>query len=204
MPLKIEYLSLDKIITYGRNARLHSEEQIAQLVNSIREFGFTNPILIDENGNLIAGHGRLAAAEQIGMDTVPAIRLAGLSDKQIKALRIADNQLALNASWDLDLLAAELTELDSDAFDIDLLGFDDDFLRGLLADDEAPDEPGPGSDEEPVMGDDDAKVLIVLGPYEIKVKRAEWDKWETGVRAKAGFERDDVITEIKKRLGFKE
>lgn len=200
MALKIEYLSLDKISTYEKNARQHSDEQISQLVNSITEFGFTNPVLIDENGSLIAGHGRLAAAEIIGLDSVPAIRLIGLSENQIKALRIADNQLALNSTWDLDLLAAELSDLDAEEFDIDLLGFDDDFLRGLLSDpvdDETPQEDPEG--DEPEASD---KVAIMIGPYELKIKRFDWDKWETAIRAKAGFEKDDIQNEIRKRLGF--
>lgn len=135
MALKVEYLKIEDITCYGKNARMHSPEQIEQLVNSINEFGFTNPVLIDDDGNLIAGHGRLEAAEKLGLDDVPAIRLRNLSEKQVKALRIADNQLALNASWDMDLLAAELSELDSDSFDLDILGFDDEFLAGLLPDD---------------------------------------------------------------------
>lgn len=200
MALKVEYLPLNEIAAYERNARLHSAEQIQQLVNSIREFGFTNPILIDSNSELIAGHGRLAAAIEIGMDKVPAIRLDNLSEKQIKALRITDNQLALNATWDLDLLAAELSELDGADFDLELLGFDDDFLNGLLLDD--PDEiPSDGSQEEAI---DEAavKVEVLIGPYKCSVDKHDWDKWETRIRAEVGFDRSDIEKEIKKKLGF--
>lgn len=146
MALKIEYLSLSEFRHYERNARTHSEEQIQQIVSSIQEFGFTNPVLIDEQNELIAGHGRIMAAELVGMDSVPAIRLKGLSADQKKALRIADNQLALNAGWDLDLLASEIESLATADFDIDLLGFDSKFLDELFEED--PEEDGFVVDEE--------------------------------------------------------
>jgi DNA modification methylase len=123
-----------EIIPYPRNAREHSESQISQIVASIREFGFTNPILVDASNVLIAGHGRLAAAQQLGMRQVPAIRLTGLSDAQIAALRIADNKLALNATWDDDLLRIELSDLRDVGFELGLTGFNGDELDALFAD----------------------------------------------------------------------
>lgn len=132
MALKIEYIAVGELRAYDKNARTHSPDQVAQIVASINEFGFTNPVLIDENNELIAGHGRTQAAQSMGMEEVPAIRLSGLSEQQKKALRIADNQLALNAGWDLDLLAEEVQSLDLDGFDLDVLGFDDDYLNDLL------------------------------------------------------------------------
>lgn len=132
---KLEYISIDEIKFYERNTRTHSDDQIEQIVQSIQEFGFTNPVLIDENNVLIAGHGRTVAARTMGMTEVPAIRLTGLSETQRKALRIADNQLALNAGWDEELLKIELSELQDVDFNLDLLGFDmselDDLLQGL-------------------------------------------------------------------------
>jgi DNA modification methylase len=127
-------LSVKDIIPYERNARVHSTGQVSQLVASIREFGFTNPILVDDTGSLIAGHGRLAAAEKIGMQSVPAIALTGLSDAQKQALRLADNKLALNAAWDDDLLRTELGDLRDVGFDIGLTGFGEDELLSLFAD----------------------------------------------------------------------
>lgn len=196
--LQIEHISILQIAPYVKNARTHSEDQISQIVESIREFGFTNPILIDQHNELIAGHGRLEAAKIVGLETVPAVRLSDLTEQQVKALRIVDNQLALNAGWDLDLLAAEIVELESDDFNLDLLGFDDDFLAGLLPDemDIDPDREQP----DPEINDAQEKVSIILGPYEISVQRSEWDKWETSIRAKVGFDKSDVISEIKKRL----
>lgn len=132
MALKIEYIAIVDLREYGKNARTHSEEQVAQIAASMEEFGFTNPVLVDEENEIIAGHGRLAAATQIGLEEIPAIRLVGLSDEQKRALRIADNTLALNAGWDLDLLAEEVQGLNLDGFELDLLGFDDDYMDALL------------------------------------------------------------------------
>ncbi|EBK3915295.1 ParB/Srx family N-terminal domain-containing protein [Escherichia coli] len=150
MALKIEYLPVGKLLRYAKNSRTHSDEQVEQLVNSIREFGFTNPVLIDEKNELIAGHGRLAAAEILEMDKVPAIRLSNLSEKQKKAYRIADNKLALNAGWDMQLLAEEVKELMDDDFDIDLLGFNDAELDEML------------SDEQPQKEDDNSSPVVQI------------------------------------------
>ena len=120
------------LIPYAQNSRTHSDEQINQVASSIKEFGFTNPILIDEQGGIVAGHGRAMAANKIGLDEVPCIILEGLTEAQKKAYVIADNQLALNSGWDLDKLKLEIEGLNELEFDIDLLGFDDDFLDGLL------------------------------------------------------------------------
>ena len=123
---------VDDLIPYVNNARTHSDEQVAQIAASIREFGFTNPLLITPDKSVIAGHGRLAAARKLGLTVVPTITIDGLSDAQTKALVIADNSLALNAGWDNDLLKMELEGLLDDQFDIDLLGLEGNFLDRLL------------------------------------------------------------------------
>ena len=120
------------LIPYVNNSRTHSEEQTTQIASSISEFGFTNPVLIDENDNLIAGHGRLLAANKLGIEEVPAIILDGLTKAQKKAYVIADNQLALNSGWDLDTLRLEIETLEELDFDLTLLGFDDDVIEKLL------------------------------------------------------------------------
>ena len=130
--LQVTYQSVDALTGYKNNSRTHSKQQVDQITKSINEFGFTNPILIDDNNEIIAGHGRLMAAKQLKLDEVPCIVLSGLSEAQRKAYVIADNQLALNAGWDLDILKTEIDDLIIDDFNIDLLGFDDDFLDGLL------------------------------------------------------------------------
>lgn len=132
--MKIEKLSLDALIPYARNSRTHSETQVAQIAGSIREFGFTNPVLIDGEGGIIAGHGRVMAARQLGLSEVPCIRLAHLTDAQKRAYVIADNKLALNAGWDDALLALELRDLAEMGFDLELTGFDGSEIDDLLAD----------------------------------------------------------------------
>jgi DNA modification methylase len=129
---KIETRLVADLIPYASNSRTHSDAQVAQIAASIREFGWTNPILIDGENTIIAGHGRLLAARKLGMEDVPAIILDHLSKAQQRALVIADNQLALNAGWDIDMLKAEIEDLNLENFDLSLLGFDDKFLDGLL------------------------------------------------------------------------
>ena len=130
--LKIINLKLSELKPYANNARIHDEQQVKQIVNSIKEFGWTNPILIDENNNIIAGHGRIMAAKILKLESVPCIPIKDLTEAQIKALVIADNQLALNANWHEDILKVELEALKDFDFNIDLLGFDDKFLNSLL------------------------------------------------------------------------
>jgi len=130
--LVVEYRSASALVSYIRNARTHSVEQVAQIAASIREFGFTNPILVDGENGIIAGHGRLLAARKLGLTEVPVIELTDLTEAQKKAYVIADNKLALNAGWDLEMLAVELGELQGFDFDLILTGFSDDELSKLL------------------------------------------------------------------------
>ena len=142
---KIERWPVDDILPYERNARVHSPEQIEQIARSIREFGFTMPILVAEGGTIIAGHGRLEAAQKLGLDEVPVIIARGWTDEQRRAYTIADNQIALNSTWDDDLLRVELGNLGAEEFDLELLGFDSKSLAGLLAAPEPEPEPAPPS-----------------------------------------------------------
>jgi DNA modification methylase len=132
MAQRIEHWQLDKLIPYARNPRTHSDAQVAQIAASIREFGFNAPILVDSNAGIIAGHGRLLAARKLNLGEVPVIVLDHLSETQKRAYIIADNQLALNAGWDEDLLRVELAALTEEEFDLDLLGFEDKELAALL------------------------------------------------------------------------
>lgn len=133
MKQQIEYVEVEKLIPYARNSRTHSDEQVAQICGSIKEFGFTNPVLIDGEGVIIAGHGRTIAAQRLNMKEVPCLRLDYLTEAQKKAYVIADNKLALNAGWDDEMLALELGDLKELDFDLSLTGFDDDELNKLLA-----------------------------------------------------------------------
>jgi len=130
--MKIIQISATTLIPYERNARTHSEEQIEQIAASIKQFGWTNPILVRPDKTVIAGHGRLEAAKKIGMEKVPCIVLENLSEEQCRALVIADNKLALNAGWDMDLLTSELAELKTLDFDLDVIGFSDEELEEML------------------------------------------------------------------------
>jgi len=133
MVVQVEEVPLKDLIPYARNSRTHSESQVSQIAGSIQEFGWTNPVLIDGEGVIIAGHGRVLAAQRLKMETVPCIRLTHLTDAQKRAYMIADNRLALNAGWDEAMLANELSDLRADEFDLGLLGFDADELARLLA-----------------------------------------------------------------------
>ena len=167
---RIELWPIDRLRPYERNPRTHSEGQVDQIAASMVEFGWTNPILIDENAGILAGHGRLLAARQLGLSEVPVIRFEHLSEAQKRAYLIVDNQLTLNSAWDDALLAEELAWLRAERFDLDLIGFDASELERLLAivdgetgteeaEDEVPEPP-----EEPVSRPGD---LWVLGSHRL-------------------------------------
>ena len=146
---QIEKLSISDLTPYSRNSRTHSPGQISQIAASIREFGFTNPVLIDADNVIIAGHGRIEGAALAGLTDVPCIRLSNLTPEQCRAYVIADNQIALNAGYDFDILAAEIDDLRDDGFDIDLLGFNRAELNELIG--------TPNGDFEPLTKDDQEK-----------------------------------------------
>jgi ParB-like chromosome segregation protein Spo0J len=129
---QIEHLPLASLVPYARNARTHSAAQVAQIVASIEEFGWTNPVLIDAGSGIIAGHGRVLAAKELGMAMVPCLRLGHLTDAQKRAYVIADNKLALNAGWDEAMLGLELSALQMEGFNTNLIGFDGEELQRLM------------------------------------------------------------------------
>src|SRR3954447_17563909 len=132
----LEHWPLDLLIPHARNARTHSEEQVAQIAGSIAEFGFVNPVLVGDDGVIVAGHGRVLAARKLGLAEVPVIVLSHLTPTQRRALMIADNQIATNAGWNDEMLAAELAALREENVDLSLLGFDEDEIDRLLDGDE--------------------------------------------------------------------
>ena len=170
MDLNIERLPVEALTPYARNARTHSEEQVAQIAASIAEFGFVNPVLIDTDGTIIAGHGRLLAARELGLDEVPVIRLVHLTDAQRRALTIADNKLAENAGWNEELLRQELCELQLEDFDLSLIGFDPDELAQLL---DAPEVDNAGLTDDDAVPEPEERVvsrpgdLWLLGEHKI-------------------------------------
>jgi ParB-like chromosome segregation protein Spo0J len=131
-PDNLEFVPVEKLIPYARNSRTHSDAQVAQIAASIKEFGFTNPVLIDEADGIIAGHGRLLAARKLGMAEVPCLRLGYLSEIQKRAYIIADNKLALNSGWDDELLKLELHALDEADYGLDMTGFGADELTKIM------------------------------------------------------------------------
>lgn len=143
----IEQIDLKKLIPYARNSRTHSDIQVSQIAASIREFGFTNPVLITENYDILAGHGRVLAAKKLGMDSVPCIKVDHLNEFQRKAYIIADNQLALNSDWNFDMLSVEIDELNDVKFDVSLLAFTNEQLAEMIGSPEEPVDNGLKADE---------------------------------------------------------
>ena len=144
---QIEALPVTSLVPYAKNSRTHSDEQVAQVAASIKEFGFTNPILVDGDNVLIAGHGRLLAAQRLGLNEVPCIRLSHLTESQKRAYVIADNKLAMNAGWDDDLLMLEIGDLKDDGFDLSLTGFSEEELAQLSIQEEVNDSENPYTDK---------------------------------------------------------
>ncbi|WP_419535657.1 site-specific DNA-methyltransferase [Endozoicomonas sp.] len=164
----IEHRSVASLVPYANNARTHSDEQVTQIARSIEEFGFVNPVLVGSDDVIVAGHGRLMAARQLGMETVPVIVLGHLTETQRRALVIADNQITANSGWDEGLLKQELAELDALDFDLDLMGFSDEELEGLLL----LDEPEGQTDDDEIPEPEDHPVsqagdLWVLGDHRV-------------------------------------
>lgn len=169
MASNIELWPLSRLKPYEKNARTHSSEQVAQIANSITEFGFTNPILVDSKDGIIAGHGRMTAAQELNLSKVPVVVLDHLSDRQRRAYVLADNQLALNAGWDLDVLRSELKDLVDEDFNIDLIGFSDEELKDLMPEELDPEYDGdadavPEPPEDPISKPGD---LWVLGEHRL-------------------------------------
>lgn len=160
----IEMKSVDELIPYNKNARMHSDAQVAQIAASITEFGFTNPVLIDGEKGIIAGHGRLMAAKKLGLKKVPVVILDHLSEMQKKAYILADNKLAENASWNEEILASELADLKENDFDLDLIGFEDQELEKIFSslydkDEDQEKEEIPEAEENPISQSGDVWIL---------------------------------------------
>ena len=147
---KVERWKIERLVPYARNARTHSDEQVAQIAASIREWGWTTPVLVDEDGGIIAGHGRTLAAQRLQMAEVPVMVARGWSDAKKRAYVLADNKLAMNAGWDEEILQIELLALKDEGFNIDLIGFDGNELAEIFA--------------------DDAKTIDENNPYTSKIK----------------------------------
>ena len=176
--LQVQQWSVEKLLPYARNARTHTDEQVAQVAASIIEFGWTNPILIGPDGVIIAGHARLAAARKLKMTEVPVIVLDHLTPTQRRALVLADNRLALSAGWDEEMLRVELESLEEEGFDLDIVGFTEDEIGELLGE---PEEAREGlTDDDAVPGGTgarrhDARRRVGSGRASAPVRRRDAD-----------------------------
>ena len=171
--VQIEHIKTECLIPYARNARTHTDPQVSQIAASIREFGFTNPVLLAKDRTIIAGHGRVLAARKLGLDEVPCLVLGHLSDAQAKALALADNRIPLNAGWDVDLLKLELADLKDAGQELALLGFSEHELRTLLLD-------------SPVVQpkeftEDVADGVVVHAAFKVQVPVADAENFEEGL-----------------------
>jgi len=175
----VERRSVESLIPYARNARTHSDEQVAQIAASIKEWGWTTPVLIDETGGIIAGHGRVMAARKLGIEEVPVMIARGWSEAQRRAYVLADNQLAANAGWDMDLLKVELGDLSLEGFDLDLIGFDAELLDNLLASGEG--EAEGASTGEDGKGHGSLAERFGIPPFSVLNAREGW--WQDRKRA---------------------
>ena len=158
--LQVQVWAIDRLLPYIRNARTHTDQQVAQVAASIREFGWTNPILVAADGTIIAGHARLAAARKLKMTEVPVIVFDHLTEAQRRALVLADNRLALDAGWDEEMLRVELAWLQEDGFDLDIVGFTDEELEDLLRD---PEETRDGLTDEDAVPDEQETAITAPG-----------------------------------------
>lgn len=191
MPAELVYRPLAELLPYARNSRTHSNEQVAQIAASMKEFGFTNPVLTDGAGGILAGHGRVMAANLLGLPQVPTIPLGHLTKAQQRALVIADNKIALNAGWNLDMLRVELEDLKAEDFDLSITGFSDVELDELFEpqpedNDKDPDAAPPA----PVVPHSQPGDVWILGPHRIMCgDSCSIDAWD----ALMGKEKADIV-----------
>ena len=195
--MKIETLSTASLIPYARNAKKHDASQVAKLAGSIREFGFNNPVLIDKDNGIIAGHGRVLAAQSLGLETVPCIRLGHLTDTQRRAYILADNRLAeIGGGWDEEMLKLELADLAASDLDVAELGFEAESLK-IDADDLSITD---GFSETSEQSTGLADVVFSFGQYRFPVERNVFLQWQENIRQGVGFSDLEVQGEIKKRM----
>lgn len=174
---QIEMMAVADLVPYARNSRTHDDAQVAQIAASIREFGFTNPVLIDAQGGIIAGHGRVLAARKLSLAEVPCIMLDHLTDTQRRAYIIADNKLALNSGWDAELLSLELSELNDEGFDLDLTGFTSEEILALCAEDDDTEDEAPAGDAPKGSLSD----RFMIPPFSVLNAREGW--WQSRKKA---------------------
>jgi ParB-like chromosome segregation protein Spo0J len=197
--MKVDIIEIEKVIPYARNPRItvHAVDKVAA---SIKEFGFRQPIVVDSEMVIIAGHVRYLASQKLGLKKVPVHVAEGLSPAQVQAYRIADNRTGEEAEWDKELLALEIGELESLEFDNSILGFESaeleelkHGLEGLLSD---------GTDDGGEKPIDEADTKATIGPYSFMIGREEYLEWIEEIKQAVGFDKESITNELKHRLGL--
>ena len=197
--MKVEPVAIDRVIPYARNPRINTHA-IEKVASSIKEFGFRQPIVTDKDMVIVVGHVRFEAAKRLGLKKVPVHVATGLKPEQIKAYRITDNRVGEESEWDKALLQLEITELDDAAFDATLLGFNAEELKEIQASMEDLLEDGFSDDED---GDiEEADTTARIGAYTFPIPREQYLQWLEAMRQEVGFEKKEVIAELKRRLGL--
>jgi len=197
--MKVELLDLKKLVPYARNPRItaHAVDKVAA---SIKEFGFRQPIVVDSEMVIIAGHVRYQAAQKLGLKKVPVHVADGLSAEQVKAYRIADNRTGEDAQWDNEMLSLELADLDNMQFDKAVLGFEAAELEQLQKSLESLLTDGIDDDEEnPII---EADTRATIGPYSFEIPRERYLAWIEEVKQEVGFDKEAIVNELQKRLGL--
>jgi ParB-like chromosome segregation protein Spo0J len=210
--MQIEHWRLDQLKPYENNARTHSPEQVGKLARSIKQFGFNNPIVVDgRTRTILAGHGRLAAAKHLGLETVPVVPVQHLTELERRAYILADNRLAEESFWDKTLLADELDKIQDDEL-VGAIGFNPDQLSAVMGDDSVLEE-GQGElredldvDPDPAEGGEKLKkvdkVTIRVGEIRFLVTVEEYISWRAGVRASVGLSSRDIVDHILEQIGL--
>ena len=197
--MKVELVAIDQVIPYARNPRINAHA-IEKVAASIKEFGFRQPIVTDKDMVIVVGHVRYEAAKRLGLKKVPVHVATELKPEQIKAYRITDNRVGEESEWDKALLQLEITELNDAAFDADLLGFNAEELKEIQASLEDLLEDGFGDDED---GDiEEADTTARIGAYTFPIPREQYLEWLEAMKQDVGFEKKEVIAELKRRLGL--
>jgi ParB-like chromosome segregation protein Spo0J len=197
--MKIELMPVDQVLPYARNPRInaHAVEKVAA---SIKEFGFRQPIVVDGEMVIVVGHVRYEAAKRLGLKKVPVHVATDLTPEQIKAYRITDNRVGEESEWDKALLQLEIVELEEAAFSAELLGFNDEELRDIKASVDGLLEDGFGADDDDDI--EEADTTARIGAYSFPIQREQYLEWLEDIKQSAGFEKKEIIAELKRRLGL--
>lgn len=197
--MKIELMPLDQVVPYARNPRINAHA-VDKVASSIKEFGFRQPIVVDAERVIVVGHVRYEAAKRLGLKKVPVHIAAELTPEQIKAYRITDNRVGEESEWDKALLQLEIVELEEAAFSAELLGFNDEELRDIKAAVDGLLEDGFGDDENDDI--EEADTTARIGAYSFPIEREQYLEWLEGIKQSVGFEKKEIIEELKRRLGL--